>query len=111
MRKTILEASKKYALDHFVEVNTEKGKFSNEDDRFEGFIAGVDYQASHQWVSPLKDLPENSDGKCEGYSIEVLGLFKDGSFHKCNCSIEENVWFIDDLTCDMPVLWTYLPKL
>lgn len=74
-----------------------------------GFSYGVRYHRDNQWVKTSLFIPEEDEFD-KGYSKRVLGLFNDGSFCKCFCSIEEKIWFIDGIVCDEPVLWTYLPK-
>lgn len=64
----------------------------------------------HPWISVLERMPaEDQDNK--GYSVEVIGLFPDGSVSKCFCSIEEDIWFFEGLTCDKPTHWMPMPKL
>ena len=62
------------------------------------------------WISVEERLPkEDKDDK--GYSVEVIGLFPDGRVSKCFCSIEEDIWFFEGLTCDKPTHWMPMPKL
>ena len=63
---------------------------------------------NHPWISVDDRLPEeNPDDK--GYSVEVIGLFPDESVSKCSCSIDEDIWFIEGLTCDKPTHWMPIP--
>ena len=54
---------------------------------------------NHPWISVNDKLPEE-DPDNKGYSVEVIGLFSDGSVCKCSCSIEEGIWFIGIITSD-----------
>ena len=63
------------------------------------------------WISVEERLPEE-DKDNKGYSVEVIGLFLDGSVCKCYCGIEEGIWFfVDGWTCDRPTHWMPMPKL
>ena len=65
---------------------------------------------NHPWISVNDKLPgENPDNK--GYSVEVIGLFSDGSVCKCYCSIEERIWFIGIITTDQPTHWMPIPEV
>ena len=65
---------------------------------------------NHPWISVNDKLPdEDPDNK--GYSVDVIGLFSDGSVCKCFCSMDENIWFIDGLTCDKPTHWMPIPEV
>lgn len=62
------------------------------------------------WISVEERLPEeNQDDK--GYSVEIIGLFSDGTVSKCFCSIDEGIWFIEGITCDKPTYWMPIPEL
>ena len=64
----------------------------------------------HPWINVLERMPaEDPDNK--GYSVEVIGLFPDGRVSKCFCSIEEDIWFFEGLTCDKPTHWMPMPKV
>ena len=62
------------------------------------------------WVRTLYKLPEENPNE-KGYSVEVIGLFPDGSVSKCSYSIEEGIWFIEGLTCDKPTHWMPMPEV
>lgn len=62
------------------------------------------------WVNVLNKLPEE-DPDYKGYSVEVIGLFSDGSVSKCFCSIEEDIWFFEGITCDKPTHWMPMPDI
>ena len=65
---------------------------------------------NHPWISVNDKLPEEDpDNKC--YSVEVIGLFSDGSVCKCFCSIEERIWFIGIITTDPPTHWMPIPEV
>jgi hypothetical protein len=62
------------------------------------------------WISVEDRLPmENPNNK--GYSVEVIGLFSDDCICKCDCSIEEGIWFIGIITSDPPTHWMPIPQL
>lgn len=65
---------------------------------------------NHPWINVLDNLPEE-DPDDKGYSVEVIGLFPDGRVSKCFCSIEEDIWFIEGLTCDKPTHWMPMPQV
>ena len=65
---------------------------------------------NHPWISGNDKLPEE-DHDDKGYSVNVIGLFPDGHVSKCFCSMEENIWFIDGLTCDTPTHWMPIPQV
>jgi len=65
---------------------------------------------NHPWISVNERTPEE-DPDDKGYSVEVIGLFKDGRVSKCYCSIEEGIWFIEGLTCDKPTHWMPMFKV
>ena len=65
---------------------------------------------NHPWISVNDKLPgENPDNK--GYSVEVIGLFSDGSVCKWYCSIEERIWFMGIITTDQPTHWMPIPEV
>lgn len=65
---------------------------------------------NNPWINVLERLPEE-DPDDNGYSVEVIGLFPDGRVSKCFCSIEEDIWFIEGLTCDKPTHWMPMPQV
>ncbi|MBR7154325.1 MAG: DUF551 domain-containing protein [Paludibacteraceae bacterium] len=65
---------------------------------------------NHPLISVNDKLPEE-DPDDKGYSVEVIGLFQDGRVSKCFCSINEDIWFIEGLTCDKPTHWMPIPKV
>jgi hypothetical protein len=72
-----------------------------------GFSEGAKYHRDHQWVKPKEGIPEE-DRFDKGYSKRVLGRFKDDYYSVCYCSMEEKIWFINGITTDEPIEWTYL---
>lgn len=78
-----------------------------------GFLQGAEWSDRNPkspWISVEERLPEE-DPDDKGYSVEVIGLFSDGSVSKCFCSIEEGIWFFEDIVCDKPTHWMSMPKL
>lgn len=62
------------------------------------------------WISVEERLPEE-DIDNNGYSVKVIGMFANGGISDCFCSLDENIWFIDGLTCDKPTHWMQIPNL
>ena len=82
-----------------------------------GLMKGLEIQRKNlqfsfasKWINVLDNLPEE-DPDDKGYSVEVIGHFPDGRVSKCFCSIEEDIWFIEGLTCDKPTHWMPMPQV
>lgn len=65
---------------------------------------------NHPWISVNDKLPEE-DTDNKGYSVDVIGLFSDGSICKCNCSIEDRIWFIGIIISNQPTHWMPIPEV
>lgn len=66
---------------------------------------------NHPWISVEERLPEE-DPDFEDSSVEVIGLFSDGSISKCFRSLNDGIWFIGDIECEQPPThWMPMPKV
>jgi hypothetical protein len=97
-------------INHLEECYEELAEIANDLQTEKQTLMIENVKLRNPWISVEERLPEE-DPDDKGYSVEVIGLFTDGSISECFCSIEEDIWFFEGLTCDKPTHWMPMPKV